>query len=316
MNPSILFIQKIWDKAQHNAFPDLIRYKDNWFCVLRESTKHVDPVGKIRILQSPDGKNWNSAAYLEEKGIDLRDPKLSITPQGVLMLLAGGSYYNKKGKYRGCQSRVAFSENGNDWTPFTLILEPHEWLWRVTWHSGKAYGVSYRLSNPLNKKEEWTIKLFESEDGLSYNLITQWDILGYPNETTLRFLKTGEMVALVRRDKKKDNHSWIGRSPFPYKNWKWSVTKHYFGGPNFLILPDNSMWAGGRLLIPGHRKLVEKTALAKMDFENLIPELILPSGGDCSYPALVYHEDHLWMSYYSSHESHASIYLAKIQLKI
>ena len=39
------------------------------------------------------------------------------------------------------------------------------------------------------------------------------------------------------------------------------------------------------------------------------------SGGDTSYPGLVWHDGHLWMSYYSSHENKkSSIYLAKIKL--
>ena len=40
----------------------------------------------------------------------------------------------------------------------------------------------------------------------------------------------------------------------------------------------------------------------------------LPSAGDCSYPGLAWHRGCLWMSYYSSHEGKASIYLARIGL--
>ena len=43
------------------------------------------------------------------------------------------------------------------------------------------------------------------------------------------------------------------------------------------------------------------------------PVLTLPSGGDCSYPGLVWNEDLLWMSYYSSHDGKTSIYLARIR---
>ena len=42
--------------------------------------------------------------------------------------------------------------------------------------------------------------------------------------------------------------------------------------------------------------------------------LKLPSGGDCSYPGLVWHEGVLWVSYYSSHEGRTMIYLARVQL--
>src|SRR5205085_7380324 len=44
------------------------------------------------------------------------------------------------------------------------------------------------------------------------------------------------------------------------------------------------------------------------------PVLTLPSGGDTSYAGLVWHEGLLWVSYYSSHEGKASIYLAKVRL--
>ena len=45
----------IWDKAQHNAFTDLLRFKDHWYCVFREGSAHVSPDGALRILRSADG---------------------------------------------------------------------------------------------------------------------------------------------------------------------------------------------------------------------------------------------------------------------
>ena len=40
---------------------------------------------------------------------------------------------------------------------------------------------------------------------------------------------------------------------------------------------------------------------------------IFPSGGDTSYPGIVWHDGKLWMSYYSSHEGKARIYRVKWQ---
>jgi hypothetical protein len=51
-----------------------------------------------------------------------------------------------------------------------------------------------------------------------------------------------------------------------------------------------------------------------MSLEAVKPDLVLPSGGDCSYPGLVWHEGLLWTSYYSTHEGRTSIYLARIRL--
>jgi hypothetical protein len=40
----------------------------------------------------------------------------------------------------------------------------------------------------------------------------------------------------------------------------------------------------------------------------------LPSGGDTSYPGLVYHKGIVYISYYSTHEGKTAIYFAKFKL--
>lgn len=314
-NPKLISVKRIWSRSAHNALTDLIRYKNRWFCVFRESSKHVyGRNGTIRLIVSDDGENWKSIAHFKESGVDLRDPKLSITPEGKLMLLTGGTIYEGK-KYISRQSRVAFSEDGKKWTSFKLIIEPHEWLWRVTWHKGKAYGVSYSYSNVKNPRDEWNIKLYESIDGIHYNLITQWPIFKHPNETTLQFLEDETMLALVRRDGLQNKEAWIGTSQPPFTKWTWQISHGYFGGPNFIILPDKRMFAAGRVFLFSPYGHFEKTVLATLEISDFKPILVLPSFGDSSYPGLVYHEEVLWMSYYSSHEDdRTSIYLAKFKV--
>ncbi len=104
-------VQKIWNAGPHNAFTDLIRFQDRWWCTFREATAHVGGNGKSRVLESTDGLEWKPAALVEEDGIDLRDPKLSITPDGRLMMIMGGSIYEGK-TLKGRQPRVAFSSDG------------------------------------------------------------------------------------------------------------------------------------------------------------------------------------------------------------
>ena len=59
-----------------------------------------------------------------------------------------------------------------------------------------------------------------------------------------------------------------------------------------------------------------QTVLCRLDVKKgtLQPVLTLPSGGDTSYPGLVWHEGQLWISYYGSHEGKTNIYLARAQL--
>src|SRR5439155_23270447 len=106
-----------------------------------------------------------------------------------------------------------------------------------------------------------------------------------------------------------NTHGWLGTSKAPFKDWTWHETKYRFGGPNFIVLPDGRLIGASRLHPGG-----PKTAIARMTKDSYQPILTLPSGGDTSYAGLVWHEDLLWVSYYSSHEGKSSIYLAKVRL--
>lgn len=301
--PRLVSVVKIWDKARHSAFTDLIRWHGRWYCVFREAEAHVGGDGKLRVLESADGSGWEPVGLVEEDGIDLRDPHLSITPDDRLMVVAGGSVYRGGTKLLGRQPRVSFSKDARAWTAPARVLSEGDWLWRVTWHDGKAYGVTYDAN-----QTDWKLRLVVSSDGVKFERITEFDIPGRPNETTLRFLPGGEMMALVRREGG-DTFGWIGSSKSPYRDWSWQPTKHRFGGPNFLRLPDRRWWAVSRSYPGG-----AKTALARMSRDSYEPVLMLPSGGDTSYAGLVWHEGLLWISYYSSHEGKSSIYLAKVKL--
>ncbi len=303
----LVSVQKIWDRGAHNAFTDLIRFRDRWFCTFREAEGHVKGDGRLRVLTSDDGQTWQSAALLAEDGIDLRDPKLSVTPDGRLMIAAGGSVY-REGKLVGRQPRVAFSPDGRNWSPPQRVLGEGEWLWRVTWHNGRAYGVSYNASAGKDRYAAWGLKLVASDDGVNYREIVKLDVPDRPNETTLRFRDDGEMIALVRREGG-NTFGWIGTSRPPHTDWKWHETQYRLGGPNFLILPNGTLWAASRYYPDG-----PKTILARFGPTTYEPVLALPSGGDCSYAGLVWHDNLLWMSYYSSHEGKACIYLARIRM--
>jgi hypothetical protein len=87
---------RIWDEAPHNAFTSLTRFESFFYCTFREGKNHVpkdtSENGKIRIIKSKDGKKWTSAALLKSTEYDLRDPKLSLTPDGKLMILLRRGY--------------------------------------------------------------------------------------------------------------------------------------------------------------------------------------------------------------------------------
>ena len=167
--PALVSVARIWDGGAHNAFTDLIRWRNRWYCTFREGDDHVGGDGRIRVLASIDGETWTSAALVGETGIDLRDPKFSITPDDRLMMVAGGSVYEGK-RYMGRQPRVMFSSDGSTWSTPQRTLAEGDWLWRVTWHEGRAYGVTY--TPEPDDAAEWTATLVSSADGRTFDRVT------------------------------------------------------------------------------------------------------------------------------------------------
>jgi hypothetical protein len=295
-------VRKIWDGAPHNAFTDLIHHQGEWICVFREGEGHVSADGKIRILVSRDVVEWESAALLASDEGDLRDPKITLTPEGELMLT--GAMAQRESAPPRHVTLAWFSSDARNWTAPVQIGDENIWLWRIAWHEGKAYGIGYGTA------EDRFARLYTSEDGKQFETrVPRLFEEGYPNETALLFQPDGSALCLLRRDGNPSS-ALLGAASPPFKNWTWRDLGARIGGPAMLRLPDGRLLAAVRLYQP------VRTSLAIVDPVNseLREVLELPSGGDTSYAGMVIHEDKLWISYYSSHEGRSSIYLATVRL--
>src|SRR5205085_3698861 len=104
-----------------NAFTDLIRFKDVWYCCFREGGTHLAADGAIRVITPQDGEKWTRAARLTRPGADLRDPKICLTPDGRLMLSGVAAF--PAGSPVRHRSMVWFSGAGKDWGGGTAIAE-------------------------------------------------------------------------------------------------------------------------------------------------------------------------------------------------
>lgn len=303
-------VKKVWAEAPHNAFTDLIRFQDKWFMTFREATTHMYdvPAGRVRVLTSDDGKTWKSAALLKfgTDADDLRDPKLSITPEGRLLLIAGlAPKENRKTR----QSLAWLSSDGIAWDGPTKIGEFNWWLWRVAWHpDGTAYGVAYDYAA---NRDEWTTRLYRSKDGLHYEtLLARLASEPGANETAILFRKDGSALTVSRRGGKGHDTALVGTAKGDFTQWTFHDLKQPIGGPHAIELPDGNVLVAGRFYDP------TCTAIGWLDPEagTLDKLLGLPSNKDTSYPGLVWHDSLLWVSYYSSHEGRTSIYLAKVKV--
>ena len=311
-------IKKIWDRGGHNAFPDIAFFKNKLYVVFREGDGHIPNKdntgnGKIRILSSLDGEFWETAAVLELKGIDLRDPKLSVTSKNRLMIVMGGSVYDQQ-ELKSISTYVSISDPSvkkfSEPEPIELdeqINSDFDWLWRVTWYEKTGYGVLYQ-SNVDGEQGKSKAYLIKTSKGMEYELVTELKIEGNPNEATIRFLSGAEMMILVRRGGE-DKMGMIGTSKAPYTDWSWEKLDFQLGGPNFEIIPINKILIGTRV----YAEEGPYTALLMGKKGEPFKEVMrLPSGGDTGYPGMFSIAGYVWVVYYSSHEGKAYIYYGRI----
>jgi hypothetical protein len=299
-------VQKIWDKDPHNAFTGLTRFKDKWYCVFRTGKAHVSPDGALQVLESKDGKDWKPVARITSETADLRDAKISVTPEGQLMLSGAGALH-QPAPYRH-QSMSWFSDDGKHWSKAHTIGDPNLWLWGNKWHDGDVYSIGYHTG----KEGPRFTRLYKSSDGKNFETVVDKLIdEGYSNESSLVFTKDNTCYCLLRRDGKGAT-GLLGISKPPYTKWEWKDLGIKIGGPELFQLPDGRFLATVRLYSPKVR-----TSICQLDVENgkLTELLALPSGGDTSYANMVLHDGLLNVSYYSSHEGKTSIYFAKVSYK-
>ena len=316
----LLEVRKIWDKAPHNGFTGLIRFKDQWFCSFREGPIHeFDVSGKLRIIRSRDeGQIWESAALHEWEGGDVREAGLSITPHGELLVTAGVSLTANRP-----QSTTWLSADGETWRgPFVDEKHNPTWRWKTTWHGGSGYSVAY------GGIHQQRVALYRTHDGQQWELVAN-DIgpasEDWQNESHLAFAEDGTAYCLLRqdnpagRDSRTNPTGYVGTAAPPYTKWNWKPLGRRIGGQFITVLPDGRLLAVTRLheAFGGHQ--TGYTALVWIDPKTgaLTEALRLPSGGgDTAYPGVVLHEGVLWISYYSRHGGKTEIYLAKVALSL
>ncbi|MGJ7030159.1 hypothetical protein [Niabella hirudinis] len=305
---------EIWNRAPHNAFTDLIEYKGYIYCSFREGAGHVPGTNGVgRIIRTKDGHSWEPFALIRKEGIDLRDQKISVMPDGRMLCLMGGSVYDtsqKPSRLLGMYPHVAFMGKDMKFSePEKAILENsshNNWIWRLTWYKGTGYGIDYGQGSALS--------LVKTTDGKTYTRIAELEIDGMPNESTIRFDKKGKMYILVRREQG-DKLGVLATGRAPFTSFNYQKLDYRLGGPDFIFSPDQKkLIIGTRLYLPGGAS----TGVLVCDLNGkLLKTVLLESGRgwDCSYPGMLIKGKELWASYYASHKGKANIYFTRIPLK-
>ena len=313
-------VDRIWSNGTYSSFTSLVKYKGRFYCAFREGRGHVfdengKAEGKIRIISSKNGKKWESVLLTGLPDMDFRDPKLSVTPDGRLMVAIGVSVYVDR-QLKAQIPYVCFSSDGQHFSdPQRCTIDSqadpkNDWIWRVTWHEGKGYAIDYFTSGS-GRSGLW---LLTTSDGVHYQKLCDLDVPDFPNEATVRFLpESGQMAIMVRRDAG-DCMGYWATADAPYTKWEWKKMPMRLGGPDFVMLDDHKVIACSRCHhIPNH--CTTSVYLGDAQTGRFEQRFVLPSGGDTSYPGMIIEGDELWISYYAGHESKwPCIYLARIPL--
>ena len=296
--------------SKYCAFTSLVKRGAFYYLAFREADSHVGEgdYGIIIILRSKDAKYWEQYQILDAENVDLRDPNLSVTPNGRLLLLCGarihhpdGYYYTKS--YYAIENDKAFSEV----QPLNIPAEIDDpyccWLWKLTWMGTHGYGAAYRNDGISNK-----LTLLSTTDGINYAVVADISADRVINETSIAILPNNEMIALFRSDRE----GYICHSLPPYTEWNLKKINIYLAGHD-LIISGNQLICATRLAT----NIGERTALWFGDLEgNFQWSYILPSsgvGGGTAYSGIIEEKEKLLISYYSMHQAaKPSIYLATI----
>ncbi len=317
-------IRRVFHNGEHNAFTDLVRFKDRFFLTFRSCPDGhmVHPTASIIILSSTDAMQWEQVHRFHVDKRDTRDPHFLVF-KDTLFVYTGTWYCGdtspRSEDYDLNQhlGYAAWSGDGVEWhSPIMLEGTFGHYIWRASAFGGKAYLCGRRKKDfamaPRGEGPMVESAMLESDDGLIWRTRALFQEVD-GDETAFQFEADGSIVAIGRRGRA---NAQLLRSRRPYILWERKELDRYIGGPLL------TRW-GNRCVVGGRKTVADRgptTSLCWLVNDQLQEFAELPSGGDNSYPGLIeISPTHSIVSWYSSHEKNANgrsitaIYLADLQ---
>jgi hypothetical protein len=302
----------VWNEAPHNAFTDLIKFTDFYYCVFREGSSHNSYDGKLRVVRSIDGITWNKFSLLSLQNKDLRDPHFFIDDNNILAI--GTNATDKNGAF---ENKVYKLQLDSFVLSKRMQVDNDYWLWSFSKFNGKLYSMGYNIrqtcfNNFVNSTKS-KIMLFHNEDSActSFSNVLPGNLsvsnFHCPNESTMTFTGDSSLITVLRDENGEGSH--VGISKFPFFNWEWKSFPYYVRGPKVALLPNGKLF-----LCAGSMINYNKTYYEIIDPKTLAVEKVraFVSGGDTGYPGVIIEGNTALVSYYSSHEGNSRVYIERI----
>ena len=318
-------IRRVFHNGEHNAFTDLVRFRDRYFLTFRSCPDGhmVHASASVIVLVSDDLLNWEQVHRFYVAKRDTRDPHFLVF-KNRLFVYTGTWYAGEKtippSEYdlNLHLGYAVWTDDGQTWHgPKMLEGTFGHYIWRAAAYGDKAYLCGRRKHEfdvrPRGEGPDVESAMLESDDGLIWRQRALFQEVN-GDETAFQFEPDGQILAIGRRR----GNAQILRSAPPYTEWDRRELDRTIGGP-LLTRWDGRWVVGGRKSIGNQGP---KTAMYWLTGDQLHEFAQLPSAGDNSYPGfLELTPERAVMSWYSTHETDASgqpitaIYLADLWLK-
>lgn len=319
-------VRRVFDNGEHNAFTDLIRFRDRYYLTFRSCPDGhmVHPTSSIIVLASDDLKSWTQVHRFRVPLRDTRDPHFAMF-RDRLWVFTGcwwcGKTTPKNYEINEHLGYGVSSPDGKSWTkPRQLEGTYGHYIWRAAAHNGQLYLCGRRkrgfVETTSREQRDPLIEsaMLVSDDGWVWKYRAKFQE-SFGDETAFLFEEDGTVVGVARSGG--GRNAVLVRSRPPYTQWQRQDLGRYIGGPLLVKWGDRYL-VGGRKTAGGP----PVTALYWLRDDQLHQCATLPSGGDNSYPGFVAVDSkHAYVSYYSSHEkdetgkTRTAIYLAELAIE-
>jgi hypothetical protein len=323
-------VQQVYNDGNHNAFTDLIRFRERFYLTFRSCPDGhmLYETSRILVLASDDGEAWELMHAFSVPQRDVRDPHFLLF-RDRLSVLSGTWLVPEdpdKRHLNDHQGYAVWTDDGREWHGPRLLLGTHShYIWRAAAYGDTAYLCGRRIRPDVrgvtpeqvlgDDHELVQSAMLASKDGFSWQEAALFQP-EYGNETAFLFDADGTVLG-IGRGRGHERPAQVLRSSPPYTTWQRRFLDRELGGP--LLARWGSHYIVGGRARPANGEA--RTVLFWLIDDQLVEAAQLLSGGDTSYPGFVaLSSERALLSYYSSHEGSgthlapSAIYLARLSL--
>ena len=291
--------------GMHNAFTDLLYWQNAFWMVFVASPSHfASPKSRLVLLRSADAIQWQEVTRLSGDGQDIRDPKLAVIHDHLLVY----ALLNRAFDPQPYQTICAQSRDGETWSRFTDAA-PAGWLLGkpqtpdgATWYA------------PAHHLKQGAACVLQSKDGL------RWETRAFiyekigSDETALVFDAQASLTAVTRLESGPGMFGSPGCGTIisiarpPYEKWDFQGTSTVTRLDGPALFSCGQTYAvgrfqpqiGGRLHGQGSILSRKRTSIFSVSQHGLTHLADLPSSGDTAYAGVVLTDKEVFISYYTN----------------